>query len=243
MRCAVLRAPARSAVRSRVGGCAGLRPPRRRLGAPTRGGSPRAPRVRPTLRALEDDALGGCATPGMCSALQAAERGVWGWGGGGVHPVPQPRGAHPVPHCAALGPLAGPPIPAVPGAALAAGWCQAGGRTPCAVPDPRPQGCTAPGLGTATLAPAQAQHFVAGWTVVLRDVTAQGRSQGTAEVYSCGAEAVSSAQHLPADEQLGSSQAGMPSPQSKCSLAPESGPDPTVPREEPRVPPSYAERC
>lgn len=187
--------------------------------------------ARPTLRALED-ALGGCTAPGMCSALQAAERGVWGWGGG-VHPVLQARGAHPVSHCAALGPLAGPPIPAVPGAALAAGWCQAGGRTPCAVPDPRPQGCTAPGLGTATLAPAQAQRFVAGWTVVLRDVTAQGRSQGTAEVSSCRAEAISSARHLPADEQLYSSQAGMPSPQSKCSLAPESGPDPTVPWESP----------
>lgn len=40
-------------------------------------------------------------------------------------------------------------------------------------------------LGMATLAPAQAQLLVAGWTVALRDVTAWGRSQDTAEASFC----------------------------------------------------------
>lgn len=111
-------------------------------------------------------------------------------------------------------------------------------RTPCAAPDPRAKGCTAPGLGTATLAPDQAQRFVAGWTVALGDVPVRGRSQDTAEVSSSRAEAASSAQHLPASEQLDSTQAGTPSPLSKRSLAPESGPDPTVPWGDPRAPPS-----
>lgn len=202
--------------------------------------SPRRARC-PTLRGVTArPVLSACAP--RCG-LRRMRSGLHGPGGAlgaagcragcaGVHPVLQPRGAR----SATLrcpGQPAGRPSPAVPGAGPAAGWCQAGHHTPCTVPDPRPQGCTAPGLGTATLAPAQAQRFVAGWTVALRDVTARGRSQDTAEVSSRGAEAVSTAQHLPADEQLDSTLAGMPSPQSQALTPLCHGESPESPRATP----------
>lgn len=83
----------------------------------------------------------------------------------GVRPVPQPRGTPGCTRChAALRVAAGRiPQPGCAGAGFAAGWCQARGHT-CRA---RSQAHTAPGLGMATLAPAQAQRFVAGWTVVL----------------------------------------------------------------------------
>lgn len=115
----------------------------------------------------------------------------------------------------------------------------------------RPAPCQTPGLSRARprhghtgLSPSP--ELCCCWTVALRAAAARGRSQGAAEIFGCGAEAVSSAQHLPANEQLASKPAGMPapwdaSPLSKSSLAPESDPDPTVSWGEPQVPPSHAE--
>lgn len=114
----------------------------------------------------------------------------------------------------------------------------------------RPAPCQTPGLSRARprhgrAGPSPSPERRCRWTVALRAAAAQGRSQGAAEILGCGAEAVSSAQHLPANEQLASTPAGMParwdaSPLSKRSHTPESDPDPAVPWGEPRVPSSHA---
>lgn len=115
----------------------------------------------------------------------------------------------------------------------------------------RPAPCQTPGLSRARpwhghAGPSPSPEQCCRWTVALRAAAARGRSQGAAEIFGCGAEAVSSAQHLPANEQLASMPAGMPTPWdasslSKRSLAPESDPDPAVLWGEPQVPPSHAE--